>query len=125
MKVGFIVLRIAAFAFGLGITLPALAQEPPTDWCGAPLSVQADPGTAMLWRLRCTIQILDQERMEAVNHATFVVIDKAVAEAKLKEALLEVAGLKKEKEEAASKETPAQKSPAPPPAAVLPPHKDK
>lgn len=119
MKVTFFILRFVAFAFGLGVALPAFAQEPPVDWCGSPLSVQADPGTALVWRLRCTVQILNRERTEAADHATYVEIYKAMAEAQLKEALNEAAELKKAKEAEEHKNVPA------PPAAVLPPHKDK
>lgn len=89
-------------ALAMTAAYPAFAQQP-VDWCNQPLPVKADPGTALVWRLRCTIQILDRERMEAVDHATTMEIEKAVAEAHLKEAT--------EKKE----ETPA----------VLPPHKDK
>ena len=102
-----------------------LAQNAPVDWCNQPLSVQADPGATSLWRLHCTIQILNQERTEAVDHATFVEIDKAVADAHLKEALDEVGALKKAKEEAEHKEAAPTPAPAPAPTApaILPPHK--
>jgi phage terminase Nu1 subunit (DNA packaging protein) len=63
-------------------SLPAAAQL--TDWCAAPLTFQMDPGTALLWRLRCTIQILDRERAEAANHVTTAEVEKAVSEAHLK-----------------------------------------
>jgi phage terminase Nu1 subunit (DNA packaging protein) len=116
---------IAIALGGLGLAMPALAQQP-IDWCSQPLSVQADQGTALVWRLRCTIQVLDRERAEAMDHVTTVEIDKAVAEAHLREALDQVGALKKAKEEEEHKE-PAAPPPAaaPVPPAVLPPHKDK
>jgi len=120
MKITLLLLRFTVFAFWFGVTLPTWAQA--VDWCGSPLSVQADPGTALVWRLRCTIQILDRERMEAADHATTAEIDKAVAEAHLREALEQAAALKKEKEEHKDAAPPAS-TPVPP--AVLPPHKDK
>ena len=99
----------------VGAMLPAIAlAQQPVDWCSQPLPVQADPGTALVWRLRCTIQILDRERMEEVDHATTMEIDKAMSEAHLKEALDEAAALKKGKEE--------ERKDAPP-TAILPPHK--
>jgi hypothetical protein len=92
---------------------PALAQT--VDWCASPLSVQADPNTALVWRLRCTIQILDRERMEAVDHATSAEVDKAVGDAHLNEMAGQVGELKKKMEEAAKPVEPVPAAPAPPP----------
>ena len=99
---------------GALLAAPASAQQAPVDWCNSPLPSQADPGTALVWRLRCTVQILDRERFEAMDHATTVEIDKAVAEAHLREALGQIDELKKAKEPSAPEAT-----------TVLPPHKDK
>jgi hypothetical protein len=87
---------VGAFVILAATALPVAAQM--TDWCGTPLPFQADPGTALVWRLRCTIQILDRERAEAEDHVTTAETDKALAEAHLKavQADLEAANKKLE-----------------------------
>jgi hypothetical protein len=85
--------RALAALLMLMMASPAFAQT--SDWCGSPLPLQADPGTALVWRLRCTIQILDRERIEANDHVTTAEIDKAVAEAQLKAVQGELDALKK------------------------------
>ena len=83
---------------------PAMAQA--IDWCASELPLQADPGTALVWRLRCTIQILDRERIEAADHVTTAEIDKAVAEARLKAIQQELETIKKKEPEKSGKEPP-------------------
>jgi hypothetical protein len=74
--------KVFALLMTAMLASPAMAQM--TDWCGTPLPFQADPSTALLWRLRCTIQTLDRERAEAEDHVTTAEVDKAISEAHLK-----------------------------------------
>lgn len=89
---------------------PALGQT--VDWCNSPLPFQADPNTALVWRLRCTIQILDRERAEAMDHVTTAEIDKAVAEAHLKGVQAQLEEDNKKLEEANKKLAPTATVPS-------------
>jgi hypothetical protein len=62
--------RVAHIALGLALFLawPARAQMP--DYCAAPLAAKDDPATALDWRLRCTIQKLEAERVQQADRAT-------------------------------------------------------
>jgi len=101
---------------GLAASGPAAVAQT-TDWCATPLALQADPGSALVWRLRCTIQILDRERTEAADHATTAEIDKAVSEARLRSVQEELDGFKKKADEAAKA---AQTEAAKPPEVLKP-----
>ena len=54
-------------ALGFGIAI-ARAQMP--DYCSAPVAAKDDPATALDWRLRCTIQKLEAERVQQADRAT-------------------------------------------------------
>jgi hypothetical protein len=57
-----------ALPLALFLAWPALAQMP--DYCAAPLAAKDDPATALDWRLRCTIQKLQAERVQQADRAT-------------------------------------------------------
>ena len=59
---------VAGLVLALLAPAAALAQMP--DYCSAPLAARADPGTALDWRLRCTIQKLEAERVQQADRAT-------------------------------------------------------
>jgi hypothetical protein len=56
-----------AFA-GAALPVGALAQMP--DYCSAPLSAKEAPPAELDWRLRCTIQKLEAERVQQADRAT-------------------------------------------------------
>lgn len=58
--------------------VPSLAQAP--DQCAAPIG--PGPATELMQRLRCTIQVLDAERMLAVDQKTDAEVRARMAEAK-------------------------------------------
>ena len=93
-------------ALGLALALLAPAISAPAqmpDYCAAPLAAKDDPGTALDWRLRCTIQKLEAERVQQADRATQDEVEIARLAALLRSAQ-------------------AQKSP-PAPAAVIRGHK--
>ena len=73
------------YSAALTVLLYGSAFAQTVDWCASPLSAEADADTALVWRLHCTVQILVQERAEAIDRATAAELDKAEAEARLRE----------------------------------------
>ena len=63
-----ILVGIGLGAIGLAIAWCAHAQMP--DYCSAPLAAKDAPPTALDWRLRCTIQKLEAERVQQADRAT-------------------------------------------------------
>jgi hypothetical protein len=74
-----------------------------TNWCKTPITVQSDPSQQMLFRLRCGIQKLDQERSDAENRSTQNEIQADLANAKLDDALKQLGELRAEVEKMKSR----------------------
>jgi hypothetical protein len=64
-------MRFSTAALGLGLAMlaPAVVAQMP-DYCAAPLAAKDGPGAELDWRLRCTIQKLQAERVQAADRAT-------------------------------------------------------
>jgi hypothetical protein len=98
---------LAALLLSVLAAAPAAAQA--VDWCGSPLALQADPQTALLWRLRCTIQLLDRARAEEADHVTTAETDKALSEAHLKSVEEELTKTRQELEKTKKSAPPEKK----------------
>lgn len=93
-------MRIHILAATATVALWATAAHaqttPSVDWCAMPLSYQATPEQAMIFRLRCTVQKLDQERAAAADATTGAQVDTAINAAHLLEVNRQLATVKKQ-----------------------------
>lgn len=84
-------------------TTAANAQTiPSVDWCAMPLSYQSTPEQTMIFRLRCTVQKLDQERAAAADATVAAQIDGAVYAAHLSDVNRQLATVRKQRTDLAN-----------------------
>ena len=82
------------------VVSPCLAwAQDNTDWCAVGVTVQSNPQEVMLFKLRCSLQMLDKARADTANAATQAQVETAAANAKLGAALKDLAAARKQIED--------------------------